>query len=46
MKYLWLVLVIANICCIVVNVIDSRWDILWMNIIACALCLAEFVKKD
>ena len=45
-KYFSLVLGIANAVCIVVNIINQKWDILVVNIIACVLCLGNFIIND
>lgn len=45
-KYFSLVLGIANAVCIVVNIINQKWDILVLNIIACVLCLGNFMASD
>lgn len=45
-KYISLALGIANAVCIVVNIINQKWDILVINIIACVLCLANFMIGD
>jgi hypothetical protein len=45
-KYFALVLSIANAGCIVVNIINQKWDILVLNIIACVLCLGNFMASD
>lgn len=45
-KYFSLVLGIADAVCIVVNIINQRWDILVLNIIACVLCLGNFMASD
>jgi hypothetical protein len=45
-KYFSLVLGIADAVCIVVNIINQKWDILVLNIIACALCLGNFMASD
>ena len=45
-KYFFLALGIANSVCIVVNIINQKWDVLVINIIACVLCLASYVTKD
>lgn len=45
-KYFFLTLGIANAVCIVVNIINQKWDVLVLNIIACVLCLISFMMKD
>lgn len=45
-KYFSLALGIANAACIVVNITNQNWDILVLNIIACVLCLANFMMND
>ena len=45
-KYFSLVLGIADAVCIVVNIINQKWDILVLNIIACVLCLGDFMASD
>ena len=45
-KYFSLVLGIADAVCIVVNIINQKWDILALNIIACVLCLGNFMASD
>lgn len=45
-KYFSLVLGIADAVCIVVNIINQKWDILVLNIIACVLCLGNFMAGD
>ena len=45
-KYFALVLVIVNAACIVMNIINQKWDILAFNIIACVLCIANFIVND
>ena len=45
-KYFSLVLGIADAVCIVVNIITQKWDILVLNIIACVLCLGNFMASD
>lgn len=45
-KYFSLVLGIADAVCIVVNIINQEWDILVLNIIACVLCLGNFIASD
>lgn len=45
-KYFSLVLGIANAVCIVVNIINQKWDVLALNIIACVLCLGNFMVSD
>ena len=45
-KYFSLVLGIADAVCLVVNIINQKWDILVLNIIACVLCLGNFMASD
>ena len=45
-KYFSLVLGIADAVCIVVNIINQKWDILVLNIIAYVLCLGNFMASD
>ena len=45
-KYSSLALGIANAVCIVVNIINQKWDILVLNIIACVLCFGNFIASD
>lgn len=45
-KYISLALGIANAVCIVVNIINQKWDILVLNIIACVLCFDNFIVND
>lgn len=45
-KYFLLVLGVANAVCIVVNIANQKWDILVLNIIACVLCLTNFMIND
>ena len=45
-KYFSLVLGIADAVCIIVNIINQKWDILVLNIIACVLCLGNFMASD
>lgn len=45
-KHFSLVLGIADAVCIVVNIINQKWDILVLNIIACVLCLGDFMASD
>lgn len=45
-KYFALVLAIANVVCIVMNIINQKWDVLALNIIACVLCLGNFMMSD
>lgn len=45
-KYFALVLGVANAVCIVVNIANQKWDILVLNIIACVLCLGNFMASD
>lgn len=45
-KYFSLALGVVNAVCIVANIINQNWDILVINIIACVLCLANFIMMD
>lgn len=45
-KYFALTLSIVNATCIVVNIINQKWDVMTLNIIACVLCFVIFVAKD
>ena len=45
-KYFSLALGIANAVCIVVNISNQKWDVLVLNIIACVLCLSNFMMSD
>ena len=45
-KYFALALSIANVACIVVNIINQKWDVMTLNIIACAICFANFIVND
>ena len=45
-KYFALVLSIANAGCIVVNIINQKWDVMTLNIIACVICFANFIVND
>ena len=45
-KYILLALGIANAVYIVVNIINQKWDILVLNIIACVLCLGNFMASE
>ena len=45
-KYISLVLGVSNAVCIVINIINQRWDVLALNIIACVLCLGNFMASD
>lgn len=45
-KYFSLALGIANAVCIVINIINQKWDVLALNIIACVLCLGNFMASD
>lgn len=45
-KYISLVLGVANAVCIVVNIINQKWDVLSLNIIACVLCLGNFMVSN
>ena len=35
---------VVNFACIVVNIINQKWDILVINIIACVLVLDNFIN--
>ncbi len=43
-KYLSLTLGVMNFACIVVNIINQKWGILVINIIACVLFLDNFMN--
>ena len=45
-KYFSLALGVANAVCIVVNIRNQKWDVLVLNIIACVLCLGNFMASD
>ena len=45
-KYFALVLSILNAACIVVNIINQKWDVMTLNIIACVICFANFIVND
>ena len=45
-KYFALALGIANAGCIVVNIINQKWDVMTLNIIACVICIANFIVND
>ena len=45
-KYFALALSIANAACIVVNIINQKWDVMTLNIIACVICFANFIVND
>ena len=45
-KYFVLVLGIANAGCIVVNIINQKWDVLVLNAIVCVLCIANFIANN
>lgn len=45
-EYFTLVLGIVNAACIVVNIINQKWDVLVLNVIVCALCIANFIAND
>ena len=45
-KYFSLVLGIADAVCIVVNIINQKWDVLVLNVIVCVLCIANFIAND
>ena len=45
-KYFSLVLSVANAVCIGVNISNQKWDVLVINIIACVLCLGNFMMSD
>lgn len=43
-KYISLTLGVMNFACIVVNIINQKWGILVINIIACVLLLDNFMN--
>ena len=45
-KYFALVLSIVNVACIVVNIINQKWDVMTLNIIACVICIVNFIVND
>nr|DAF82129.1 MAG TPA: hypothetical protein [Bacteriophage sp.] len=45
-KYFSLTLGIANAACIVINIINQKWDVLALNIIACVLCFGNFMASE
>lgn len=45
-KYFALVLSIVNVACIVVNIINQKWDVMTLNIIVCVICIANFIVND
>lgn len=45
-KYFSLVLGVANAVCIVINIINQKWDVLVLNIIICVLSLGNFMASD
>ena len=45
-KYFALVLGIANAGCIVVNIINQKWDVMTLNIIAFVLCFGNFMASN
>lgn len=45
-KYFSLALGVANAVCIPADTINQNWDILVLNIIACVLCLGNFMASD
>lgn len=45
-KYFALVLSIVNVVCIVVNIINQKWDVMTLNIIVCVICIANFIVND
>lgn len=45
-KYFSLTLGITNAACIVVNIINQKWDVMTLNIIACVICIANFIVND
>lgn len=45
-KYFALVLSIVNVACIVVNIINQKRDVTTLNIIACVICIANFIVND
>lgn len=45
-KYISLVLGVVNAVCIVINIINQKWDVMTLNIISCVLCLGNFMASD
>ena len=45
-KYFSLALGVSNAVCIVANIINQKWDVMTINIIACVLCLGNFMASD
>lgn len=45
-KYFSLALGVVNAVCIVVNIINQKWDVMTLNIIACVICIANFIVND
>ena len=45
-KYFSLALGVANAVCILADIINQTWGILVINIIACVLCLTNFMIND
>lgn len=45
-KYISLALGVANAVCIPADIINQNWGILVINIIACVLCLTNFMTND
>lgn len=45
-KYFSLTLGIVNAVCIVVNIINQKWDVLTLNIMICVLSLGNFMMSD
>lgn len=45
-KYFSLALGVANAVCIVINIINQKWDVLVLNIIACVLCFGDFMTSE
>lgn len=45
-KYFPLALGVVNAVCIVVNIINQKWDVMTLNIIACVICIANFIVND
>ena len=45
-EYFTLVLGIVNAAYIVVNIINQKWDVMTLNIIACVICIANFIVND
>lgn len=45
-KYFALSLSIVNATCIVVNIINQKWDVMTLNIILCVICFANFIVND